>query len=255
MLNRVQFCVMNDKKPKKLGIYLLPNLLTTIGLLFGFYAIVLAISSQYQESAIAIFLAMVFDGLDGRVARLTNTQSDFGAEYDSMSDMLSFGVAPAILIYHWSLTDLGNLGWLMAFVYVASAALRLARFNTQIGIEDKNYFQGLPSPAAAALNAGLVWFAYSYQINEQLYYLAWVSLVSSALLMVSNIRYHSFKSLNFKNKSSFRIILLVLFVIVLISLKPALVLFSVIVIYSLSGILLTIWQLRQKRLLKSQRQH
>lgn len=158
---------MTDQPPetrRRRGIYLLPNLITTLALFFGFYAVVSAQAGVYESAAIAIFVAMVMDGLDGRVARLTNTQSDFGVQYDSIADMVSFGVAPAMVVYLWALSDLGalgsvgsKLGWLGAFVYTACAGLRLARFNTQVGVADKRYFQGLPSPAAAATIAGMVW--------------------------------------------------------------------------------------------------
>ncbi len=243
---------MTTLKSRNRGIYLLPNLLTTLGLLAGFYAIISAIQGEYQTSAIAIFVAMLFDGLDGRVARLTNTQSTFGAEYDSMADMVSFGIAPAVLFYTWQLSDMGNLGWLTAFLYVASSALRLARFNTQIGIEDKNYFQGLPSPAAAAVCAGLVWFVSSYQITtEYLTSIALIIMALSAVLMVSNIRYNSFKGINLKGRSSFKIMLLSLSLIVLVSLEPSGVLFGLFFAYLISGITLTIVGLRKKRKNKS----
>ncbi|MCK5497771.1 MAG: CDP-diacylglycerol--serine O-phosphatidyltransferase, partial [Gammaproteobacteria bacterium] len=140
---------------RRRGIYLLPNLFTTAGLFAGFYGIVSGMNSQFEAAAIAIFIAMVMDGLDGRIARLTNTQSDFGVEYDSLSDMISFGLAPSLIMYQWALSGMGKLGWLAAFVYTASTALRLARFNTQAGSVDKKFFQGLPSPAAAALLAGM----------------------------------------------------------------------------------------------------
>src|ERR1700681_3788491 len=142
---------------RRRGIYLLPNLLTTAALFAGFYAIVQAMNGRFDQSAVAIFVAMVLDGLDGRVARLTKTQSAFGAEYDSLSDMVSFGAAPALVIYEWSLKGMGKLGWFAAFVYCACAALRLARFNTNIDVVDKRYFQGMPSPAAAVLCAGVIW--------------------------------------------------------------------------------------------------
>ena len=151
---------MSDQKRK--GIYLLPNLLTTAGLFSGFFAVVSSMNGRFEAAAVAIFVAMIFDGLDGRVARMTNTQSDFGAEYDSMADMVSFGMAPALVAYNWGLTELGKLGWLAAFIYVAGAALRLARFNTQVGIADKRFFQGLASPAAAAVVSGLVWVGVEY---------------------------------------------------------------------------------------------
>ena len=165
-----------DKKVKR-GVYLLPNVLTTFGLFSGFFAIILATKGEYSGAAIAIFMAMLWDGLDGRVARLTNTQSEFGAQYDSMADMLSFGVAPALLVYFWQFADLGKIGWLAAFVYTTASALRLARFNTQIGIEDKRYFQGLPSPAAAALIAGMVWTKEIIGITDYDQYLTLVSWI------------------------------------------------------------------------------
>ena len=161
---------MTVKKAKR-GVYLLPNVLTTFGLFAGFFAVILATKGQYADAAIAIFVAMLFDGLDGRVARLTNTQSSFGEQYDSMADMLSFCVAPALLVYFWQFSDLGKIGWLGAFVYTAAGALRLARFNTQIGVEDKRYFQGLPSPAAAALVAGMVWTKQSIGVTDYDQYL------------------------------------------------------------------------------------
>src|SRR5512140_2479001 len=148
---------LQKNRIRRRGIYLLPNLFTTAALFAGFYAIVQAMNTRFDQAAVAIFIAMVLDGLDGRVARLTHTQSEFGAEYDSLSDMVSFGAAPALVMYEWALKSMGRIGWIAAFVYCAGAALRLARFNTNIEVVDKRYFQGLPSPAAAALVAGFVW--------------------------------------------------------------------------------------------------
>lgn len=205
----------------KRGVYLLPNVLTTFGLFSGFFAIILATRGQYADAAVAIFVAMLFDGLDGRVARLTNTQSSFGEQYDSMADMLSFCVAPALLMYFWQFTDLGKIGWLGAFIYTAAGALRLARFNTQIGIQDKRYFQGLPSPAAAALIAGMVWAKQSIGITDYDQYLtlaSWVILVGSGVLMVSNIRYYSFKEINLKGRSSFKLLLIATLIIIVVTL-------------------------------------
>ncbi|SHN90460.1 CDP-diacylglycerol--serine O-phosphatidyltransferase [Bathymodiolus heckerae thiotrophic gill symbiont] len=247
---------MNTKKLKK-GVYLLPNILTTFGLFAGFFAIILATKGQYSEAAIAIFVAMLFDGLDGRVARLTNTQSEFGEQYDSMADMVSFGVAPALLMYFWQFQELGKIGWIAAFVYVAAGALRLARFNTQIGVEDKRYFQGLPSPAAAALIAGLVWA--TEMIDPSIYdtqYLvigAWIILVSAGVLMVSNIRYYSFKDINLKGRSSFKLLLIATLILVVISLWPSAILFILFFTYTISGLVLTILELRKKRALKKNR--
>ena len=193
---------MSEQKRK--GIYLLPNLLTTAGLFSGFFAVVSSMTGRFEAAAVAIFVAMVFDGLDGRVARMTNTQSDFGAEYDSMADMVSFGMAPALVAYNWGLTELGKFGWLAAFVYVAGAALRLARFNTQVGIADKRFFQGLASPAAAAVVAGLVWVGVEYDAVGTDYGIV-VALVTgfAGLLMVSNFKYNSFKELNWHGKVPF----------------------------------------------------
>ncbi|NMH58891.1 CDP-diacylglycerol--serine O-phosphatidyltransferase [Alteromonas ponticola] len=225
---------MPDNKRK--GIYLLPNLLTTAGLFSGFFAVVSSMNGRFEAAAIAIFVAMIFDGLDGRVARITNTQSDFGAEYDSMADMVSFGVAPALVAYNWGLSDLGKLGWLAAFIYVAGAALRLARFNTQVGIADKRFFQGLASPAAAALVAGLVWVGVEYEVNGDDYGFI-VAIVTSlaGLLMVSNFKYNSFKEVNWHGKVPFVAILIVMFVFVIVATEPALVLFIVFALYALAG--------------------
>jgi CDP-diacylglycerol--serine O-phosphatidyltransferase len=221
---------------KRRGIYLLPNLLTTAGLFSGFFAIISSMNGRFEAAAVAIFVAMIFDGLDGRVARMTNTQSEFGAEYDSMADMVSFGVAPAIVAYNWGLTGLGKIGWLAAFIYVAAAALRLARFNTQIGIADSRYFQGLASPAAAALVAGMIWVGVEYNINGQDYGII-VAIVTglAGLLMVSNFKYNSFKELNLHGKVPFVALLLIMLVFVVVATEPALVLFIVFALYSLAG--------------------
>jgi CDP-diacylglycerol--serine O-phosphatidyltransferase len=221
---------------KRRGIYLLPNLLTTAGLFSGFFAIVSSMNGRFEAAAVAIFVAMVFDGLDGRVARMTNTQSEFGAEYDSMADMVSFGVAPAIVSYNWGLTGLGKIGWLAAFIYVAAAALRLARFNTQIGIADNRYFQGLASPAAAALVAGLIWVGVEYDINGQDYGII-VAIITgvSGLLMVSNFKYNSFKELNLSGKVPFVALLIIMLIFVVVATEPALVLFIVFSLYALAG--------------------
>ncbi len=223
-------------KSKRKGIYLLPNLLTTAGLFSGFFAVVSSMNGRFEAAAIAIFVAMVFDGLDGRVARMTDTQSDFGAEYDSMADMVSFGMAPALVAYNWGLTELGKLGWLAAFIYVAGSALRLARFNTQIGIADKRFFQGLASPSAAALVAGLVWVGVEYGANGDDY--GWlVAIITSAagLLMVSNFKYNSFKEVNWHGKVPFVALLIILMVFVIVATEPALVLFIVFALYALAG--------------------
>lgn len=221
---------------KRKGIYLLPNLLTTAGLFSGFFAVVSSMNGRFEAAAVAIFVAMIFDGLDGRVARMTNTQSEFGAEYDSMADMVSFGMAPALVAYNWGLTELGKVGWLAAFIYVAGAALRLARFNTQIGVADKRYFQGLASPAAAALVAGLVWVGVEYDVNGHDYGVIVAFLTGLAgLLMVSNFKYNSFKEVDWHGKVPFVALLLVMLVFVIVATEPALVLFVVFALYALAG--------------------
>jgi CDP-diacylglycerol--serine O-phosphatidyltransferase len=227
------------------GIYLLPNLFTSAALFAGFYAIVQAMNSHFEQSAIAIFIAMVMDGLDGRVARMTNTTSAFGAEYDSLSDMVSFGVAPALIMYVWALKPMGKLGWIAAFIYCACAALRLARFNTKLEDEnqDKRYFQGLPSPASAALLAGFVWVAYEYGVSGreiffgaiQMKWMAWGLTVFAAGSMVSDLKFYSGKDINLKESVPFVAILAIVLMFVLVSYSPPEVLFTVVLVYALSG--------------------
>lgn len=244
---------MTDSKnapqgPRK-GIFLLPNLLTTAGLFSGFFAIVSSMNGQFEAAAVAIFVAMIFDGLDGRVARLTNTQSEFGAQYDSMSDMLSFGVAPALVAYNWGLADLGKFGWLAAFVFVACAALRLARFNANLSVTDGRFFQGLASPAAAAIIAGMVWTGSVYQVDgDNLGYLVGLLSIITGLLMVSNFRYNSFKDLNWRDRVSFLTILCVVLVFVVIAARPAEMLFGIFFIYACSGPITTFRSVRKLKL-------
>ena len=235
-------------RKRRRGIYLLPNLFTTAALFAGYYAIVAAMQGRFEAAAIAIFIAMILDGLDGRVARLTNTQSDFGAQYDSLADLASFGIAPSLVMYQWALSGMGKLGWLAAFIYTASAALRLARFNTQVGTADKNYFQGLASPAAAAIIAGLVWVGNDYfEPGRVLNIFSLIITVSVGLLMVSNFRYHSFKGIDLRGKVPFITMLVFVLVIVLITYDPPVVLFAVFFGYALSGPLMTLVQLRERR--------
>jgi CDP-diacylglycerol---serine O-phosphatidyltransferase len=234
------------KPPFERGIYLLPNLMTTLALFAGFYAVIAGMNGDFVAGAIAIFVAMVFDGLDGRIARMTNSSSAFGAEYDSLADMVSFGLAPALLLYQWILSDFGKLGWLIAFVFTAGAALRLARFNTQVGVADKRYFQGLPSPAAAAVLAGLVWMVEINQIETGLEasFALFVTL-ATGLLMVSNVRYSSFKEFNLKDKVPFISLLLIVLIVVVITLKPSVILFAAAFLYALSGVVMTVFRLRK----------
>ncbi len=240
---------------RRRGIYLLPNLLTTASLFAGFYAIVAAMGGRYGTAALAVYVAMILDGLDGRVARLTNTQTAFGVEYDSLADMVSFGLAPALVIYEWSLSGLTHYGWLWAkfgwlgaFVYAAGAALRLARFNTQVGILDKRYFQGLPSPAAAAVVVGLVWVGNETGVGgTELAFPALILTILAGMLMVSNIRYYSFKEVDFVRRVPFVAILLVVMAFVLISIDPPKVLFGVTLAYLIAGPLHTLYRLRRHR--------
>jgi CDP-diacylglycerol---serine O-phosphatidyltransferase len=234
---------------RRRGIYLLPNLFTTAALFAGFYAIVQAMNGKFEHSAIAVFIAMMLDGLDGRVARLTHTQSEFGAEYDSMSDMVSFGMAPALIVYVWALKDLDKLGWIAAFIYCACAALRLARFNTNVAVIDKRFFQGLPSPAAAALIAGFVWVMLAFQVNgNDIKWLVLIVTLFAGLTMVSNLPYYSGKEINLRRRVPFFVILLLgLFFFVLIPSHPPLVLFCLFVLYALSGYFLKLWRFVKRR--------
>jgi CDP-diacylglycerol--serine O-phosphatidyltransferase len=224
-----------ELRPRR-GIYLLPNAFTTAALFCGFYAIVMAMNQRFEHAAWAIFVAMLLDGLDGRVARLTNTQSEFGAQYDSLSDMVSFGAAPALVIYEWSLRGLGKLGWIAAFVYCAGAALRLARFNTNITVVDKRYFQGMPSPSAAALIAGFV--LVMVDMGEHGVYYPWASwalALFAGLTMVTNVPYYSFKDINFRKSVPFITVFLIALAFTLVSLDPPKVMFLLFVLYGLSG--------------------
>ncbi len=238
----------NKLKKRSRGIYLLPNLFTTAALFAGFYAILAAVNAKYEVASVAIFVAMLMDGLDGRVARLTKTQSAFGAEYDSLSDMVSFGLAPALVVYIWALSGLGKLGWLAAFIYTACGALRLARFNTQLGNADKKYFQGLPSPSAAAIMAGGVWLGVDYGIQgDDLGWFAALLTTLAGLLMVSNFRYHSFKEIDFQGKVPFIVLVVLVVVLAIIQTHPPTVFFLMFLTYAISGPVLTLVQLRKRR--------
>ncbi|MDH2918775.1 MAG: CDP-diacylglycerol--serine O-phosphatidyltransferase [Sideroxydans sp.] len=238
----------NTRKPmtlRKRGIYLLPNLFTTGALFAGFYAIVQAMNGKFEIAAVAIFIAMVLDGLDGRVARMTHTQSEFGAEYDSLSDMVSFGVAPALVVYEWALKDMGKWGWFAAFIYCCATALRLARFNTNIDVVDKRYFQGLPSPAAAALVAGFVWVMSDVgYTGEQVRFLAAAMAIFAGLSMVSNLPFYSFKDFNMRKSVPFLAIFLVALGFLLVFSYPPGVLFGLFLIYALSGFVM--WLVRRR---------
>jgi len=228
-----------QKAPRHRGIYLLPNIVTTVALFSGFYAILASMDGKFEAAAIAIFVAMVFDGLDGRVARMTNTQSDFGVEYDSLSDMVSFGVAPAVICYSWMLSDLGKIGWAAAFLYVACAALRLARFNVEVESADSRYFVGLASPSAAALVAGMVWVGHDVEPSTSIAILAFLVTAGAGLLMVVNCRYHSMKGFDFKGHVPF--VLAVVVGMVIVTIDPPRVLLSLALAYALSGPLFWLW--------------
>src|SRR5262245_11755384 len=247
------------------GIYWLPNLFTIASLFSGFYAIVQAMNGRFEYAAMAILVAMVFDGLDGRIARFTRTQSAFGAELDSLSDMVSFGVAPALVVYVWSLQDFARikdivmlgpwltnkLGWIAAFIYCACAALRLARFNTQLEVADKRFFQGLPSPAAACVIAGMVWALNEYQIRgADVRWLAWCLTVFAGLTMVSNLKYYSGKDINLRKSVSFPVVVAIaLSVVALMAVSSTLpeMLFILFLCYALSGYVIAAWDLLRRR--------
>ena len=237
-----------NSSTKHRGIYLLPNLFTTAGLFAGFYAIIAANKAHFGYAAIGIYGAMIMDALDGRIARLTNTQTAFGAEFDSLSDMVSFGVAPALVAYSWVLSGLGKVGWLAAFIYTACGALRLARFNTQVGKSDKRYFQGLPIPAAAGLVAGTIWIGHEFKLRgDWMAVIVAVLTVLAGLLMVSNLRYYSFKEFDLRGKVPFIAILIVMLIFVGIAIDPPQILFYVFFVYGLSGPVMTLWEIRRHR--------
>lgn len=246
---RLRRTTLMNPELRRRGIYILPNLFTTGALFAGFYAIVQAMNGRYEYSAVAIFIAMVLDGLDGRVARLTHTQSAFGAEYDSLSDMVSFGAAPALVVYEWALKGMGKIGWVAAFIYCVGAALRLARFNTNLDVIDKRYFQGLPSPAAAALVAGFLWIMHDLGYDgEQVRWFAVAITVFAGITMVSNIPYWSGKEINLRRSVPFMFVVAIAAGFVLVSSYPQGMLFGLFLIYAMSGyaMYLVRW-LRQRR--------
>lgn len=242
-------------KKRRRGIYLLPNLITTAALFAGFYGIVAATQGKFEQASVAIFIAMILDALDGRVARMTNTQSEFGAEYDSLADMGSFGLAPALVMYEWSLSSLinvsfpmGKLGWLAAFLFVACAALRLARFNTKASNTDKRYFQGLPSPAAAGVVVGFVWACFDNGIDgDSVAMIALPIIVFAGLMMVSNVSYYSFKDIDFHNKVPFVAMLVVVMIFVFSAIDPPISLFGCFMAYALSGPVISVLRRFKKR--------
>ena len=231
----------SQRKPRK-GIYLLPNLLTTGALFAGFYAIIAATADRYEHAAIAIVVAMLLDGFDGRVARMTHTSTEFGSQYDSLSDMVSFGIAPALVMYFWALIHfqgyplMSKLGWLAAFFYTAAAALRLARFNTRISEDNKRYFQGLPSPAAAAAMVGFIWVCHDMQLSRADFAIpALVITVLLGALMVSNFSYYSFKDISPGERVSFYVLLAIVVGFIFASIDTPKLFFALFAVYALSG--------------------
>ena len=227
-------------RPRRKGIYILPNLFTLGALFGGFYAVVMAMNSRFEMAAYGIFTAALLDTLDGRVARMTNTQSAFGEQMDSLSDMVCFGAAPALIVYEWALKGLGKAGWIAAFVYCACAMLRLARFNTNIGIVDKRFFQGLPSPAAAALLVGFIWVMddAGYTLVNRIEWLSWSAFglsLYAGLTMVTNVPFYSFKDVSFKRSVPFIVIVAIALGIAVVNIHPPIVLFAVFCVYGVSG--------------------
>lgn len=233
--------LLHEKTPHR-GIYLLPNLFTTGAMFAGFYAILAGMDGKFEAAAIAIFVAMIFDGLDGTVARMTHTSSEFGVQYDSLSDMVSFGVAPAVVAFSWILNEVGRIGWAAAFIYASCAALRLARFNTQVDIVDKRYFIGLASPTAAALVAGMVWSGLEIEHTTEFALIAAVITAFSGLMMVSGFRYHSLKSVDLKGRVPFVVIFSVVMALIIVTIDPPRILFFLALAYALSAPLVWGWR-------------
>ncbi len=247
---------------RRRGIYLLPNLFTTGGIFFGFYGVVAAIDGNFQAAAIAVFVAAVLDGLDGRIARLTHTESEFGKQYDSLADLVAFGMAPAIIVYQWGLSRLaeygwvwGKLGWLAAFLYAVAAALRLARFNVMPHTADRRFFEGLPSPSAAALVVSMVWLATEQGWNGSVMLgAAFVVTFGAGALMVSRLAYYSFKELSPRGRISFTYVFVIPLIFVLIALDPPKVTFGIAATYALSALVIAGWRRQRRRLARSRRQ-
>ena len=234
-------------RPRRKGLYVLPNAFTIAALFGGFYAIVMAMNGRFEQAALGVFSAMVLDSLDGRVALMTHTQSTFGEQMDSLSDMVSFGAAPALVVYEWALKGMGKLGWAAAFVYCAAAALRLARFNTNLGVVDKRFFQGLPSPAAAAIVMGFVWLMNDagFSVANSGEWLPWTAFaftLYAGLTMVTNVPFYSFKDIGLKRSVPFVFIVAIALGIAVINIHPPLVLFALFLLYGASGYAVYVWR-------------
>ncbi len=239
-----EFVSQDGKKISRKGIYLLPNLLTLGALFAGFYAIIAGMNGNFNAAGWAILIAAVLDGLDGRVARLTNTQSAFGEQFDSLADMVSFGVAPALIVFSWTLSSIGNAGWAASFIFMSCAALRLARFNVQLGTVDKRFFLGLQSPVAAGLVTFVVWVAYKYDIQPGIWLSGATAVLTAfvGLLMVSNYRYYSFKEIHFKGTVPYVVFLMAVVLLVVIAQRPHEVLLSMCVVYAMSGPVISLYR-------------
>ncbi|MBL8307864.1 MAG: CDP-diacylglycerol--serine O-phosphatidyltransferase [Rubrivivax sp.] len=239
--------VVEAPRPRRKGIYILPNAITLAALFSGFYGVVMAMNGRFEAACVAIFCAAILDSLDGRVARMTNAQSAFGEQMDSLSDMVSFGAAPALIMYIWGLKDMGKAGWIPAFVYIAGAALRLARFNVNIGVVDKRFFQGLPSPAAAALVIGFIWVMDDHGFkgvtrSDWIPSVAFAVTLYAGLSMVTNAPFYSFKVLGWRRTVPFIVLVVIALGIALIALDPPTVLFALFCIYGLSGYVVYAWR-------------
>lgn len=245
----VEFFSEDGRKVPRRGIYLLPNLLTLGALFAGFYAVIAGMAGNFNEAGWAIMIAGICDGLDGRIARLTNTQSAFGAQFDSLSDMVSFGMAPALIMFSWAFSEMGQLGWAASFIYMSCAALRLARFNVQLGTVDKRFFVGLASPLAAGLVTFVPWVAFKYglEVTTSVSYFAVILTVFAGLLMISNYRYFSFKELNFKGTVPYMVFIMAVILLVVIAQNPQEMLLLMAVLYASSGPIGWIYRRQFKR--------
>ena len=243
---------MKPPQHRRRGIYILPNIITLSALFCGFYAIVMSLNKEFQQATTAIFIAMVLDNLDGRVARLTHTQSPFGAQLDSLSDMVTFGVAPAVVAYEWALKELDRFGWVAAFIYCACAALRLARFNTNVGTVDKRFFQGMSSPVAAGVVSGFIWHMSDFSIPGDGYgWICWGIVVFAGFTMVSNIPFFSFKEIDIRRSVPFIFVIGLVLIVVTVAFDPPKVLYAAFVVYTISGYMLFIWRKIRRRSVKN----
>jgi len=232
-----------EREKLRRGIYILPNIFTSLNIFCGFYAVIASINGKFVAAATAIIIAGIFDLLDGKIARATNTTSKFGIEYDSLADLISFGLAPGLMMYLWALKPMGRIGWLAAFLFMVCGALRLARFNTQTGRISSSHFVGLPIPAGAGMNAVivLIFHRLGFQV-EYNHVLILVILYILAFLMVSKIRYNSFKKPELFKKMNFNVLVTAILVLIFIAAQPSIALFTLGLTYVLSGPVNMVWQ-------------